>query len=644
MNKFLLFILAEILYCAYSLDQAETQNPSHSEISSISHYDQEQTVKIVEMVQRILNENGCTGLLQFLRAAAYQSFRATFMTVASNSIMFVINNEDFNLQFVHSDNELRGAKNTHLLKININIDLSALGSCVKLFNIFNFGYMKAVVKTHTGIQEYLPQLLTLFNHIIKLDLEVDHITDETMQKLSTLKLRQFYIGVAELKLDDLRNLLNFEFLVMKIIADNLQIDSLSRITLIVMNKVCRKCVIKIQGHSYDRPQGAFMVTELSGQQNVVKIILDNLSSPSINCSFGLELNSMLFHPICVVRSNVEQLTLKFENELYVNELLWCCVGLKILNLQFKRIVNGFSFMRSKNLYLTLEEFKISVKEDVNCNAQMLNEALHHFECLINVDIRIKFSDSSSENVFNESLITSLESLTIDSNALDENFFKHAMEFYELENVDINRPTNTTTVHTMTMLSDLTALPALTNLSLDRVSNTHEWQILENCRGLLSLEIKTSIDFPLITSTDSQFYRTLENLSISLDICIIQHVRLTFVKLTYLSLEVTSENSNLSVNDSAVHCFMQANFDGGINETLATLILRQNTSFDLTLLSTFTFPALTCMCLEVFDPYERGYDEQFGRNFYSHISGRFVLLKRLHFIFKCSQRHLVFEFN
>ncbi|ELQ75955.1 hypothetical protein THOM_1084 [Trachipleistophora hominis] len=90
--------------------------------------------------------------------------------------------------------------------------------------------------------------------------------------------------------------------------------------------------------------------------------------------------------------------------------------------------------------------------------------------------------------------------------------------------------------------------------------------------------------------------------------------------------------------------MQANFDDGINETLATLILRQSTSFDLTLLSMFTFPVLTHMCLKISDPYERGQDEEFCKDFYSQIVRQCEFLRQLHFIFKCSQLHLAFKLD
>ncbi|ELQ76524.1 hypothetical protein THOM_0484 [Trachipleistophora hominis] len=642
MSKFLFFVFAEILYCAYSLDPVKVQNPLYSAISNGPYYEREKTVKIVELVRRFIAKSGCVGLVQAFQAVTDQSLKTRFITVVRKNIMFVINNESFNLRFVHSDHELRVAKNLHLHVVDVNIDPPALGSCVELLRNLRFDYMKAVVKDHRGIQEYLPNILSCFNHIIKLDLEIDHITNTSMQELSILNLQEFHISVSWLKLEHLRKFLNFESLIKEIIADNLQIDNLSQITAIILNKLCHKCVIKIQNCCFNKSQDAFMMPELSNQQSVVKIILNNLHPLPHSRNFWLELNSTSLQPICTWRSSVKELTLTFENELYVNELLWCCIGLKILTLQLAKIVNGFSFMISENLYPTLEKFKINVKEEVSSKAQSLNEALQRFKSLVNIDIKIKFCDCSGENMFHELLIPSLESLTIDSNALGEKFFKYAMELYELEDVVINWPTNTTTVHTMTMLSDLTVLPALTNLSLDRISNTHEWQILDNCRDLLSLEIIAPIDFLLITSTDSQLYRTLESLTISLDTSIIKHVCLTFIKLEFLSLEVTSENIDRRVNNDAVRYFMQANFSNSINNTLTSLLLRQSISFDLTLLSMFTFPVLACIRLEISDLYVQGQDEQFCNDFCERMSEQCELLKKLYFNFKCSQQYMAFQ--
>ncbi|ELQ74939.1 pyrroline-5-carboxylate reductase, partial [Trachipleistophora hominis] len=232
-----------------------------------------------------------------------------------------------------------------------------------------------------------------------------------------------------------------------------------------------------------------------------------------------------------------------------------------------------------------------VTEDVNFKAQSLSKLLQKFKCLRNIKMRINFSNSIGKNVFNELLIPSLESLTIDSNALCKNFFKNAEKLCKLEDVDINWPTNFTADHIMTVLNGLTMLPELTELILDRISDAHEWQMLENCEDLSLLKIKAPIDFPLMMNVGSRLCQTLKDLFISLDISIIQSVRLIFIKLVLLSLEITSKNNDRSVNDEAVHCFMRNNFTKGINGTLEILTLQQSTSFDLTPLSRFYFPKI-----------------------------------------------------
>ncbi|ELA45796.2 hypothetical protein VCUG_02717 [Vavraia culicis subsp. floridensis] len=197
---------------------------------------------------------------------------------------------------------------------------------------------------------------------------------------------------------------------------------------------------------------------------------------------------------------------------------------------------------------------------------------------------------------------------------------------------------------MTMFNDLAALESLTDLTLDRVRNIHEWKIVESCRCLLSLDIRSPIDFQLQTDIRSQLCRTLEMLFISFDCAAIQHVRLTFAKLDYLSLKITSnERGNTDINE-AVNLFMQANFVTGINKSLTSLVLYQDSSFDLMLITMFNFPALTYMRLEISDPYNRGRDEKFCEEFYDRICTRVECLQTLNFVFKCSQRRLGFQFD
>ncbi|ELA45742.1 hypothetical protein VCUG_02771, partial [Vavraia culicis subsp. floridensis] len=164
------------------------------------------------------------------------------------------------------------------------------------------------------------------------------------------------------------------------------------------------------------------------------------------------------------------------------------------------------------------------------------------------------------------------------------------------------------------------------------------------RCLLSLDIKSPIDFQLQTDSHSQLFRTLEMLFISFDCAAIQHVRLTFVKLKHLSLKITSNGESDADINEAVNLFMQANFVNGINILLTTLVLYQDSSFDLMLITMFDFPTLTYMRLEISDPYNRGRDEEFCRKFYNQIRTQVEYLQTLTFVFKCSQRRLGFQFN
>ncbi|ELQ74938.1 hypothetical protein THOM_2127, partial [Trachipleistophora hominis] len=307
-------------------------------------------------VKEITNKNGCAGLMQHLKTM-YEPLKSIFTISVIGSIMFVIDNKDFKLLFVHQYHKQQKSDDSHLFKIDINIDPLALGSCVELFGSLKFYHMKAIIKTHTGIQEYLPKILNYFNYIIKLDLQVDHITDETMQKLSTLKLQEFHVDVARLKFEHLRNFLNFRSLVMEIIAENLQIDSSSQITPIVLNKACHKCVIKIQDYSLNKFQDASIASKPSNQQILTELVLNDLDSLSYERRLVLELNSTLFHPIYGQESTIKQLTLTFEDESRVNDLLQRCICLKFLNLKLKKIMKDFSFIDSMSLHPTLQYLK-----------------------------------------------------------------------------------------------------------------------------------------------------------------------------------------------------------------------------------------------------------------------------------------------
>ena len=397
-----------------------------------------------------------------------------------------------------------------------------------------------------------------------------------------------------MSLKDLSTFLTLRSAMKQMIIGCLQVSNLDATNPIVLNKSCCQCILRIQSHSFQGHEYTPSLPDSGRAPLIAKIVLKNMNTMSYNSDFHLELNSMFFQPICTHKTRIGQLEVKFENELYMNELLWGCVSLESLDLSFERIVSGFSFMRGTNLHGTLRKFKIYVKEKVNCRAQSLNEILELFTELRVLDIKVDFTEDIEKNAFLEIFCSSLESLTIDSNALGDQYFKYALKQKKLTDIDIKCPESISTICTMTILNDLAALEVLTNLTLDQVRNVHEWKIVENYRYLLSLDIKSPIDFQLQMDSHSQLCRTLKTLFISFDSAVIQHVRLTFTKLECLSLEITSkEGGNTDINE-AVDLFMQANFLTGINKSLKAFILHQDSLFDLMPITMFEFPVLTDM--------------------------------------------------
>ncbi|ELA45875.1 hypothetical protein VCUG_02638, partial [Vavraia culicis subsp. floridensis] len=122
----------------------------------------------------------------------------------------------------------------------------------------------------------------------------------------------------------------------RIVIGCLQVGSLDATNPIVLNKGCCQCILRIQSHSFE---GHEYTPSLP---LIAKIVLENMNTMSYNHDFHLELNSMFFQPVCTHNTRIGQLKVKFENESYMDGLLWGCVGLKSLDLSFERIVSGFS--------------------------------------------------------------------------------------------------------------------------------------------------------------------------------------------------------------------------------------------------------------------------------------------------------------
>lgn len=637
---FAFLLLLKKTNCAYAFDDPNQYFENFSEQSLMSRPVSEvKAERYFNFLRDFINSDDSNELVDFIEDHANQEQIVELGNFVKSCIVFEKTYDELHIKFSSFTQKKRPTdpvpSNIRNIEISGDLDNNTLSFLKKL----RCSIISVELSDNSNSNFKLLEILEVFDPIMELTLDAMTISRMVIDKIASMSIPSVHINISGIGLSGLQRLLGMRSIEKCLNLGNCVQNFGEFTSRLFLNRECRKLSLKALDGMYPVHQSTLSSIPQTSRGIIAEIILQNLYSEANTGFVELDLDTLLFIPICPGKTNIAHLVLNFTSEYAIENILRQCLTLNALEINLGKVMRDFSFLNFENLHDTVAILKITVLEAVSDKPQNLTKILKKFKKLNMFRKDINYLEDVDCTFDLSELSSDLEYFSIDSNSLKAQTFHNPATNKEISEVNLNWCENPE-ADVLAMFMNLRTKTNLKTFIMKELTSFELWNALENYENLRGIRIKNPISFPLVTTPGSRLSQTLNVLLINVDVSVIQGVILALENLHFLHLILSSDiegDSSSFASDQKIVKFLDNNFRTALNWKLVAFTLDVCVDFDVMALTRYTFVSLTEIHLFIAAFYSKEEERQFIRIFDERLRDKASQLVSSSFSFKASKR-------